>query len=163
MSVNPIRPRYASMIVVNLPELAKPSTNGVATDTRSRWTVRGGCPWRASKEQPGTWETRQGEASGGYGGWPQRIPGINNRPCGPVRESEGSIVVMTPGNAGRAKGPCLMHVDVRRREIRLSVEQPYSETEQAGKGRRPVQKIDQGAPILPKVSRLRQKLGEVET
>lgn len=53
-----------------------------------------------------------------------------------------------------------MHVDVRRREIRLSVEQPYSETEQAGKGRRPVQKIDQGAPILPKVSRLRQKLGE---
>jgi RNA-directed DNA polymerase len=40
------------------------------------------------------------------------------------------------------------------------MERPYSETEHAGTRRRPVQKIDQGTPILPKVSRLRQKLGE---
>jgi len=42
----------------------------------------------------------------------------------------------------------------------LNREPPYSATEHAGEGRRSVPKIDQGTPILPKVSRLRQKLGE---
>lgn len=40
------------------------------------------------------------------------------------------------------------------------MERPYSKTEHVGKGRQPIQKIDQGTPILPKVSRLRRKLGE---
>jgi RNA-directed DNA polymerase len=42
----------------------------------------------------------------------------------------------------------------------LNKEPPYSATEHAGKRTGPVHKIDQGTPILPKVSRLRQKLGE---
>jgi len=37
---------------------------------------------------------------------------------------------------------------------------PYSNTEHAAKGGRPIDEIDQNRPILPKVSRLRQKLGE---
>jgi len=42
----------------------------------------------------------------------------------------------------------------------LNREPPHSATEQADQPHRPVEKIDQGTPILPKVSRLRQKLGE---
>ena len=40
------------------------------------------------------------------------------RPC---RESEGAIVVMTPGNAGRAKGPYHKRVSMRYKEIRLGI------------------------------------------
>jgi len=40
------------------------------------------------------------------------------------------------------------------------MEKPYCTTEDANRKRRSVEKIDQGTPILPKVSRLRQKLGE---
>ena len=75
-------------------------------------------------------------------------------------ESAGPIVVTTPGNAGRAKGPYHICADARRRESRLNRKQPHSTTEHAEERTRPVQKIDQGTPILPKVSRLRQKLGE---
>ena len=42
----------------------------------------------------------------------------------------------------------------------MNREPPHSATEQADQPHRPVEKIDQGTPILPKVSRLRQKLGE---
>jgi RNA-directed DNA polymerase len=42
----------------------------------------------------------------------------------------------------------------------LNKERPYSDTEHAGEERRVIEKIDHGKPILPKVSRLRQKLGE---
>ena len=36
------------------------------------------------------------------------------------RESEGAIVVLTPGNAGRAKGLCRKCVSTRGEEIRLA-------------------------------------------
>ncbi len=42
----------------------------------------------------------------------------------------------------------------------MNQERLHSATEHAGQRTRPVEKIDQGTPILPKVSRLRQKLGE---
>ena len=42
----------------------------------------------------------------------------------------------------------------------MNREPPHSTTEHAGRPPRPVEKIDQRTPILPKVSRLRQKLGD---
>ena len=85
---------------------------------------------------------------------------MHNRSLGHARESAGFVVVMTPGNAGRAKGPHHVRVYVRRREDCLSMEQPYSTTENARSKKPRTGHIDQGKPILPKVSRLRQKLGE---
>ena len=85
---------------------------------------------------------------------------MHNRFLGRARESAGFIVVMTPGNAGRAKGLHHVHVYVRRRESCLSMEQPHCTTGKAGSKKPRSEHIDQGRPILPKVSRLRQKLGE---
>ena len=72
---------------------------------------RGGREQRAPKDQSGTWETRSGE--------PQlnvRWESITIRR--PVRESARLIVVMTRGNARRAKGPhkgCISINDVIKR------------------------------------------------
>jgi RNA-directed DNA polymerase len=85
---------------------------------------------------------------------------MNNRAGGHGRESAGFVVAMTPGNAGRAKGPCHIRAFARRKESRLNREHPHSATEHAGKRTRPVPKADRDTLILPKVSRLRQKLGE---
>jgi RNA-directed DNA polymerase len=73
----------------------------------------------------------------------QRRLEMHNRPSGPGRESAGPIVALKRGNARGAKGPCLIHVTVRRREFRLD----------------PIDPTTGCRRMLPeKLSRLRQQL-----
>ncbi len=78
------------------------------------------------------------------------------RPC---RDSEGAIVVATPGNAGRAKGPCHKRVSMRYKEIRLD-NRPTTERRLPQADQPPAQpEVKSGVKLPVKVSELRWKLG----
>ena len=78
------------------------------------------------------------------------------RPC---RESEGVIVVTTPGNAGRAKDSCRKCVSTRSEEIRLD-ENPTTERRSPKADSPPTKsEVKSGVTLPVKVSELRWKLG----
>ena len=101
--VNSFRPRYAKILMANLPKMVKPVIDVEVINGCTHRIGRGGWRERVSKEQ-------------------LRCPGAPSRSIGsevdPVRELRGNhnsislrrrksewlVVVMTLGNAGRAKG-----------------------------------------------------------
>lgn len=107
--VNSFRPRYTKVPTANLPNVAKPAIDMEEIDTCTYQVGRGGWRERASKEQ--SW----------YLGDPFHIVMSevdimrrHRRSHNPIslwqRKSERPVVVMTQGNACRAKGLCRHYV-----------------------------------------------------
>ncbi len=97
------------MLAANLPEMAKPATSREEMNVSAYWVSRGGWRERVSREY--SW----------YPGYPsrctslvvkdvQRLRGSHNPLYLRRRKSEQPIVVMTQGNACRAKGLCRYRV-----------------------------------------------------
>ena len=101
--VNPFRPRYAKLPMANLPKRVKPATDMEETDACTCQVGRGGWGERASKEQHlylgDPFRSRCPEV-----GQRQGRRGNHNPASSRQRKSERLVGVLTPGNAGRAKG-----------------------------------------------------------
>ncbi len=107
--VNPFRPRYAKLPMASLPKMVKPATDMEEINACTCQVGRGGWGERALKEQ----HLYLGEP------FRSRCPEVGRRQGhrgnhNPVslrqRKSERLVGVLTPGNAGRAKGLCRYHV-----------------------------------------------------
>ena len=101
--VNLFRPRYTKFPAANLPEVLKPAIGMEEINTCTYRAGRGDWRERASKEQHlylgDPFRSRCPEV-----GRRQRCRGNHNPISLGQRKSERLVVVMTPGNAGRAKG-----------------------------------------------------------
>jgi hypothetical protein len=95
------------VVVVNLPEGAKPAFIREVTSACSGWTTRGERGQRASKDLSGTWETCSG--GGEFFGSRHDSSRESITAIGPEQESEGVIVVMKRRNFRGTKGPCRTH------------------------------------------------------
>ena len=147
--MNPIRPRYAKVQVVNLPKVLKPVIVGEAMGTSSRRTCRGGWGGRALK------------------GWSRNLGGPVRwvEPNGTrevitvaraVRESAGPIRVKKRGNARGAKEPYRVQADARRQESRLGKNDSTTENRESKPDSVP--EWDDRRALPEKISSLRQKL-----
>lgn len=132
--------------MANLAEYGEANTRCEATSKCNIAIPRGDCGQQAPTDQSGTWEARSGESQ-------LNAVGESITERWPDRESARLIVVLTRGNARRAKGPhegCVSFNDVI--EIRLTTmstteEERNDEVDPCGR---------RGLPL--KVSRLRSKL-----
>jgi hypothetical protein len=101
--VNLFRPRYAKFPAANLPKMVKPVIDMEEINESTCRAGRGGWRERASKEQDlylgDPFRSRCPEV-----GRRQGCRGNHNPVCQRQRKSEWLVLVMTPGNAGRAKG-----------------------------------------------------------
>ena len=79
----------------------------------------------------------------------------------PGRESEGAAVASKRGNSRGAKGPCRIHVSIRREEIRLDTRPTTEEAAGLNWDAQPAEPEKRsGVRLPPKVSELRWKLGQ---
>ena len=111
---NPLRPRYAILVVDNLPDVVKPVTYGEVMSISTHRAIRGEWGGRASKDcrqVPGD-PLRCSEAKVVKG---QRQWGNHNLLICRMRKSERPIVAEKRGNSRGAKGPYFSHVVIKER------------------------------------------------
>ena len=111
---NPLRPRYAIWMVVNLPDVVKPVTYGEVMSTCTHRATRGDWGGRASKDcrqVPGD-PLRCSEAKVVN---EQRQWGNHNPLLCRMRKSERFIVAEKRGNSRGAKEPYFSHVTIKER------------------------------------------------